>query len=157
MQYIRYLSKLKKIIKGEIIMKNNLVKVNFKEQRDEFNQKWIHLLTSGGELDKLIEFDEILTDAPCEILAIMKYRRVLRERGEYITAEHLKVANRMPEEYLKQVLEQLFLEPVLDWHIEYFFKEASKKYRDMNDAMEVLYRKHMEDPGRRFLTVASII
>lgn len=151
-------------------MKNNLV--NFKEQRtkrierqkeeqrqrNEFNQKWIELLTAG-EIRKEIEFYTLCEDSPSLQLAIMKYRGILksRGRGKYITVEHLKRGNICKEEYLVELLQELFLEPILDCHIEYFFKNSSKKYRDMNDAMEVLYRKHMEDLGRRFLTVVSVI
>lgn len=148
---------------------NNTLKVNLKKQkierqkeeqkqRDEFNQKWIDLLT-GEESEKEIEFYTLCEDSPSLPLAIMKYRRILREsgRGEYITVEHLKVANRMPENYLKDVLQKLFLEPISTHDIEFFYKKVSKKYRDMNEAMEELYRRHIEDKGARFLSIALTI
>ncbi|CAK7084413.1 hypothetical protein [Tissierella sp.] len=133
-------------------MKNNL-----NNARDNFNQKWINILTEG-ELDRMIEFDEVLADAPCEMLAIMKFRRILREkRGEYITVEHLKYGN-IDIEYLQEVLQELFLEPVEMWHIEYFYESAEKRgYKKLNDAMEELYRRHTEDLETRFLSIALTI
>lgn len=121
-----------------------------------FNQKWINLLTEGGRAEKQREFAEILVDAPSETLAIMKYRRLQMNegRGQDIP---LRNANSLSEEVLQELLQEIFLEPITIGHIEYFYRKASEKYNDMNEAMQELYDRHLQDKGLRFLTVVLTI
>ncbi|WP_313757159.1 hypothetical protein [Tissierella sp.] len=123
-----------------------------------FNEKWINLLTDG-RVDKQREFEEILANSKCETLAIMKMRRLQMQegRGQDITVTELLDGNIREVEYLQEVLQELFLEPISLSHIEYFYKTASKKYDNIIDALEELYLRHRKDTRTRFLSIALTI
>ena len=107
------------------------------------NEKWINLLTEG-DVDKQLEFQEILEDAPCEAIAIMKMRRLEMQdgRGQSITTEDIKnVWN--DDLRLTEVLQELFLEPILD------IKFIKEKIKDI----EKLHNSHTQDKDRRLLTL----
>ncbi len=122
------------------------------------NKNWINLLTEN-QLDKQLEFKKILCNSKSELLAIMKYRRLLFQsgRGQDITLDDLLVGQIKEESYLVEVLQQLFLEPLEVAHIEYLYKKAYEKYDNMFHALKALYEKRKEDQCKRFLSVVLSI
>lgn len=152
-------------------MKNNIIKVNFKMEskwidmlsysiengiRDD-HKKWIELLTEGIE-HKQIEFEDILANSKGTIFAIMKYRRLLTEsRGQVITLNDLLDSQIKEEGHLIETLQELFLEKIELAQVEYFYKKASEKYDDMSEAFRVLYDRHIEDQGLRFMSIVLTI
>lgn len=78
-------------------------------------------------------------------------------RGQDITVTELLDGNIREVEYLQEVLQELFLEPISLSHIEYFYKTASKKYDNIIDALEELYLRHRKDTRTRFLSIALTI
>lgn len=114
-----------------------------------FNQEWIKLLTRE-RAEKQREFEEILASSKSDVLAIMKYRRLemAKGRGQDITIQDIKnVWN--DDTKLREVLQELFLEPVLQGHIEYI--------RSKNINVEDIYNKHNQDKYTRCLSIALIL
>lgn len=122
------------------------------------NQRWINLLTGEMENGEK-EFKEILASSKSEILAIMKYRRLQKEqgRGQEIKKYELKLLNAYGEEYLQSCLQELFLEPIENGYIDYLYKVANRKKLTIEDVLDRVYDKHLEDQGLRFLTVVLTI
>lgn len=140
----------------------NLIKVNFKEQRikkeemqrEKFKQQWIDLLTED-KIERILECFKILENSKSEMLGIMKYRRLLMQegRGQDITADQLNLANCYGEEYLKNHLEEMFLEPISLFKIEYFYKVAKEKKILIEEALERVHSRHKEYTGLRFMSI----
>ena len=114
--------------------------------------KWSQLLCHIGNID---EFIDIFHSSRSELLAIMKYRRILHQRGmaevsfiEVNTAYTNKQFNK-----LHKLLEKMFLEPISDEQFEFILKKIDNR----EDGIENLYNRHVEDKGLRILTVALII
>ena len=115
-----------------------------------FNENWINLLTNGGKLDKQREFEGVRASSKSLPLAIMKYRRLQMEqgRGQNIKGEQIReVLN--DDKGLIELLQELFLEPVGQVHIEYI--------RSNDIDLEQLHKKHVENKGRRILNIALTI
>lgn len=126
-----------------------------KEQEDN----WIKLLTEGNT-EKEEEFYTIAEDSISIPLAIMKYRRLEMQkgRGQNITLEQLQKANVNDTKVLQEVLQEMFLEPIPDANLEFFYKNAVERgYSLTTDAIAELYRRHSEDKGTRFLSIALTI
>lgn len=121
----------------------------------KFNEKWISLLTEDKE-NKQLEFAEILANSKCEMLAIMKFRRLQMQERVAPTLLQLKLGN-LDEKYLQRVLQDLFLEPISIEHISLFYELTSKKYDNMMNALEELYLRAKKDRGLRFLSIVLTI
>lgn len=130
-------------------------KTNENLQMKNFNEEWINLLT-GGKLEKQLEFEQILANSKCEVLAIMKMRRLQMQKRKAPTLLQLKLGN-LDEKYLQKVLQELFLEPISIENICLFYELTSKKYDNMMDALEELYLRAKKDRGLRFLSIALTI
>lgn len=131
----------------------------FYKEIEKENEKWFELLTEG-KLEKEIEFYDVAEDSVSIPLAIMEYRRLEMDKGreQNITLEQLQKANMNNEKILQELLQEMFLEPIPMEHIEYFYKTAVERgYQNTTDAIEELYRRHKEDKGTRFLSIANTI
>ncbi|MSU01379.1 hypothetical protein [Tissierella pigra] len=129
-----------------------------KTQRDDFNQKWYELLINN-KLENMLEFEKIAENSVSEVLTIMQYRNILksRGRGQDITLNNLLDCQIKEESHLLNTLQEMFLEPISNGQIEYFYKKASEKYNDMNEAFRVLYKRRLEDQGLRFMSIVLTI
>ncbi|WIV10524.1 hypothetical protein [Proteiniborus sp. MB09-C3] len=133
------------------------MKKSMEEQRELQNLEWIDLLCQHGSHE---EFESIKENAKCTALAIMEYRGILMDRGigKHITDKHLKAGNISPVEELQFYLQLMFLEPISIKKIEYFYESATKRgYKSLNDAVEELYRRHIKDTGKRFMSIVLSI
>lgn len=129
--------------------------ISLKEREEEkaireFDEKWIDLLCKYNSKE---EFEFVRQNSKSTRLAIMAYRRKQMQegRGQDITLEQLQNANNTE---LQELLQEMFLEPILFSHIEFFYKNAVERgYTNTTDAIEELYKRHFEDKGTRFLTI----
>lgn len=120
------------------------------------NENWIDLLTENRS-DKRVEFYCQTQDSISLSLAVMKYRRVLmnKGRGQDITLEELQNANSTE---LQELLQEMFLELVSEEDIKYFYESATRRgYKNTTDAIEELYKRHKEDKDARFISIALTI
>ena len=109
-------------------------------KHNEFNQKWVELLTNNN-VEEELEFYETMKDSPSLELAIMKYRKILREQGKgNVTLAELK-NNINNKTELQNLLQELFLEPI----------SVSKVDLIKENNIENLYSKYEENKNRRFL------
>ncbi|MCK9444601.1 MAG: hypothetical protein M0Q14_08750 [Tissierellaceae bacterium] len=109
-------------------------------KHNKFNQEWVELLTNNN-VEEELEFYEITKNSPSLILAIMYYRRQLREKGRgNISIEQLK-SNINNKKELQNLLQLLFLEPI----------PASKVDLIKENNIEKLYSKYKENENRRFM------
>lgn len=142
------------------MLQEQIIRENREEEaRKKFNEYWIKLLIKSNT-KKEIEFYTVVVESISLPLAIMKYRRLeMHEgRGQDITLEQLQKANINDEKVLQEVLQELFLEPIPLQHLEFFYKNAVERgYKNTTDAIAELYRRHMEDRGTRFLSIALTI
>lgn len=123
-------------------------------KNNEFNQEWIELLSQGNHREE-IRFFDTMKDSHSLELAIMKYRRILREEGRgEITLEDLKI-NMDNKDKLQDLLQELFLEPIgfIDWWMDFFYEAVEEKYKSLEEGIEKLYLKHERDPSTRFLSI----
>lgn len=128
-----------------------------KRQIDDLFQRWYELLIDG-ELENMLEFEKIAETSISDALTIMKYRRILKSRGRgNIALSDLLDCQVKEESHLLNTLQEIFLEPITIGQIEFFYKKASEKYNDMTEAFKVLYDKHIEDKGLRFMSIVLLI
>lgn len=124
-----------------------------------YNKKWIEILTESKK-EKEKEFKDINNNAITTPLAIMEYReqQMLQGRGQDITKEEMIALNNLDIDVTQEILEEMFLEPVPEKHIEFFYKSATKRgYKDVKEVLGELYDRHQMDKGTRFLTIALTI
>ena len=124
-----------------------------------YNKKWIEILTEGKK-EKEKEFKDINNNAITTPLAIMEYRQKLMNegRGQDFTREEIIALNNLDINVMQKILEEMFLEPIPENHIEYFYESATKRgYKDMKEALAELYDRHQIDKNSRFLTIALTI
>lgn len=114
--------------------------------------EWAKLLCKLGNIENFIE---ILCTSKSELLAIMKYRRLLHQQCKvkvsFIELNTTYVNNQFDK--LHRLLEKMFLEPISDEQFEFILK----KINNTENGIENLYNRHVEDKGLRILTVALII
>ena len=113
----------------------------------EFNERWIELLIQGQENNKR-EFLEVLAGSKGKVFAIMKFRRMLMDKGagQNVTIEQLENTEGAD---LIESLEELFLEPLTIKHLQ-FAKESNVTAREVLD-------RHMQDRNLRFLSAIKSI
>lgn len=112
------------------------------------NYRWIKLLC---EIGNFIDFQDIWYDSKSEILAIMKYRRLLRQQGktevsfiELNTAYENKNNNR-----LHSLLERMFLESITQGQLEFILEKIDNTENGLNK----VYDKHTKKKEARILNV----
>lgn len=116
--------------------------------RDVKNLEWMKLLCKIGDVN---EFIDILSSSKSNVLAIMKYRRILYQRRinsisflEINTAYTNKQTDR-----LHKLLQELFLEYISEGQ----FKFILDKINNKEGAIEKIYNRHLQDKGLRILTL----
>lgn len=122
--------------------------LRYKGNRDTKNIKWMSLLCKIGDIN---EFTDILSSSKSNALAIMKYRRILYQRGinnisflEINTAYTNKQTDR-----LHKLLQEMFLEYISEGQ----FKFILDKINNKEGAIEKIYNRHLQDKGLRILTL----
>ena len=115
-------------------------------KHNQFNQEWVELLTNNNSEEEA-KFYEITKNSPSLELAIMKYRRLLREQGkDKVSIADLK-SNIDNKKELQNLLQELFLEPIPANQID-LVKESD---------IEKLYSKYEENKNRRFVNAVLTI
>lgn len=120
--------------------------------RNDREINWIELLCDMGSIN---EFIGILDTSKSEILAIMKYRRLLRQQGKsdvsfielntaYVNKQHDK---------LHKLLEKMFIESISKPQFKFILSKIDNK----DNGLQRLYDRHMEDKDLRVMTVALIL
>lgn len=113
----------------------------------EWLETWVDLLTQG-EKEKIEEFEKIRSSSPSLQLAIMKYRRLEKERGR---GQHIQAANDI------EGLQELFLEPILQQHIDYLHERVKELKIELQEGYNKIYQMHLEDKGKRFLYLVNTL
>lgn len=111
------------------------------------NKEWIDLLTEGKD-NKVKEFNEVKERAESEILAIMEYRRLEKERGRGV---ELKPTNDI------DTLERIFLEPISQGAMDELHNKFKALKMSMAEGYDKLYKMYKQDPNSRFIYFISII
>lgn len=111
--------------------------------------EWSQLLCHTGSID---EFISIFYNSKSDILAIMKYRRILHQRGvsivSFIELNTAYTNNQFDK--LHKLLEKMFLEPIAAGQFEFILS----KINSVENGIERLYERHIQDKGLRVLSVA---
>lgn len=117
-----------------------------------YNYKWIELLCQHGNKK---DFANIRYNSKCTTLAIMKYRRKLRECG-YGNVSFIELNKAHSDKQygkLHSLLEYMFLEPIsLDW-----FEYAIDKIDNTVDGLNKLYNMHLQDKNVRILSIILVL
>ena len=115
-------------------------------KNDGYEQVWIDFLCSYGSR---LEYIEIEKQSKGAMFAIMEYRRLLRSRGlgniPFITLNTAHVK----KDYIKlhTLLQELFLEAISENQFQYILEQID----NVNDGVEKLYDRHMQDKNKRIL------
>lgn len=110
-------------------------------------KKWENLLIAYGSLD---EYRVIIKYSKCVTLGIMRYRRVLRDRGvgNINLCELDKLLIDSEYKMLHSKLEYMFLEPISSEQFNFIINKIST----ISNGLEKLYNRHMEDKNLRILS-----
>lgn len=111
-------------------------------------KEWIELLSKYGSLQ---EFEKINNNSVSISMAIMKYRRILRNRdigailfseinAAYLNNEYKKVHG---------LLEYMFLEPIAQNQFDFILNKINTK----DDGMGRLHKEHLKNKNKRVLSI----
>jgi len=118
------------------------------------SQQWTSYLINNSE-HRQVEYGEIQKNSKTSMLAIMGYRRVLKNRGVgNISFIQLNTAY-IDKDYklLHNLLQQLFLEIINDGKFKIVLDKIGKK----EDGLLILYNNHRNDTGLRILNIAMTL
>lgn len=117
----------------------------------ETEQQWASLLMTYGSQ---LVFKSIRDYSKCVMLAIMKYRRVLREScvGNVSLLELESAYKNKDIKELHKLLEYMFLEPISNENFK-FIIDRIYRIDKIGSGIERLYKRHLEDKNLRILSL----
>lgn len=116
------------------------------------DMEWVKLLVKYGDLSEFMSVKAKSINIP---MAIMKYRKMLKDKGVGdISFFYLKEVYTNHEQVrLHNLLECMFLEPLTQKQFDYVLDKTNA----VEGGIEKLYYKHKEDKNKRILNTTLII
>lgn len=123
-----------------------------KNTGDNFDERWIDLLCRYGNRK---DFEFLRQNSNSTRLAIMRYRRILRNQGYGNVCKHKLQETYTNKQYneLHSMFEHMFLEFIPDDNFKYIISELDKR----ENGIAELFLKHTQNKHNRILTVVLML